>query len=470
MSDLTLVQKATEKVTKQPISNRELKNLGHFVDTTTLGHTALRSGRQIPIKQKHFKTPKNKSFTVTNPKEIQPDQTKFISRLPPNSTLIRRSISFETLDTEENNFRPLNLILPQFHFPIMAQFTFQDFRIAIPEYSNDPSFLPVFLKRCDTYYASLDAPGKVTFISNLIYRLSGKAFLIFQGKKYNTWEEFKTDLIEQIKISKSIAALQNEMTHIKQNPGQSARKFADVIKLKLKELNDKIQLQYQHAEVIKSFSEEFEKSAIRTFREGITTPLKYRIINFEAATLDDIVKKASEEEPFVTADTTNYRNALIQRSQSNTNQLDNRPFQNSSYAHNRFSRYSNSRWNAVRDSNNNISYSRQNNYVSSQPRYTNDQNYSNRLVGNRNNQSFGTNTNNDRGKDQILSCTRCHKTGHTVNTCYVRLNDQQANENKNQNDNTLLEQVKQISFLEVPRRYQRPPNPNRPMGTNPFRK
>lgn len=48
-----------------------------------------------------------------------------------------------------------------------------------------------------------------------------------------------------------------------------------------------------------SFRAEHEKIAIRTFKEGLPTPLKFRIVNYEAKTLDEILKKTLELEPFV---------------------------------------------------------------------------------------------------------------------------------------------------------------------------
>lgn len=38
---------------------------------------------------------------------------------------------------------------------------------------------------------------------------------------------------------------------------------------------------------------------MRAFREGLRSPLKERVINFDARAIEDLVKKAIEEEPYV---------------------------------------------------------------------------------------------------------------------------------------------------------------------------
>lgn len=69
-------------------------------------------------------------------------------------------------------------------------------------------------------------------------------------------------------ISKSASALQNELINLKQKPDQSAREFSDTIKEKLKELNDISLAHYDNVEVILSFQAEYDKIAVRSFKEG----------------------------------------------------------------------------------------------------------------------------------------------------------------------------------------------------------
>lgn len=101
----------------------------------------------------------------------------------------------------------------------------------------------------------------------------------------------KKDLSEGIKVSKSASALQNELMHIVQKDDQSCKEFADEIKDKLRELSDITITQFDNNDVVKSFKCEHEKIAIRSFKEGLKPPLKYRIHNLETQTLDELVKK-----------------------------------------------------------------------------------------------------------------------------------------------------------------------------------
>lgn len=65
-------------------------------------------------------------------------------------------------------------------------------------------------------------------------------------------------------------------------------------------MKDIIETLYDNAEVVKSFQIEHEKMAMRTFKEGLRPPLKHRMVYFDLKSLDELIKKAVEEEPYVT--------------------------------------------------------------------------------------------------------------------------------------------------------------------------
>lgn len=88
--------------------------------------------------------------------------------------------------------------------------------------------------------------------------------------------------------------------NLRQNSSQSAKEFADIIKKKLKDLTDITRAQYDNVEVLKSFRIEHEKIASRTLKEGLRQPLKSRVVNTDSKTFDDLIKRAVQEEPFVT--------------------------------------------------------------------------------------------------------------------------------------------------------------------------
>lgn len=181
----------------------------------------------------------------------------------------------------------------------MANFTVSDFSRMIPEFKGDSQSLLIFLKRCDTFHNSLSADGKKSFLSYLVFKLRDNAMTIYESKAYVTWDALRKDLLDGIKVSKSHDALLTELMSMTQGSDESAKEFSDSIREKLKELNDLIKAQNTNPDVVTSMKSNFEKTSIRTFREGLKPPLKYRVMNFEATTLDEITKKAVEEEPFV---------------------------------------------------------------------------------------------------------------------------------------------------------------------------
>lgn len=240
-----------KKVTKDKVDPADFKKAEQLIDSQSLNNRIFRSGRIVD----KSKTPVNRG--------------KYKKRnLPPIPKEIgqRKTLSASFEDVRVN----LEYFLDQID---MADFSFQDFHRMIPEFKGEPEMLHIFLKRCETFCASLKDAAKPTFILNLIYKLGGKAFTIYESKIYNDWATLKKDLLEGIKISKSPSALQNELMNMYQMQNKSAKEFADIIKSKLKELSDIISAQYDNDDVRQSFKIEHEKIAIRAFREGLRSPL-----------------------------------------------------------------------------------------------------------------------------------------------------------------------------------------------------
>lgn len=181
----------------------------------------------------------------------------------------------------------------------MANFTVSDFNRMIPEFKGDSKSLLIFLKRCDTFHDSLKEEARRAFLDYLVFKLRDNAMTIYESKAYNDWGTFRKDLLDGIKVSKSNDALLTELMSMTQGTDMSAKEFSDTIREKLKELNDLVIAQNANADVRTTLKNNFEKTAIRAFKEGLKPPLKYRVINFEALTLDSITKKAVEELPFV---------------------------------------------------------------------------------------------------------------------------------------------------------------------------
>lgn len=179
-----------------------------------------------------------------------------------------------------------------------AIFSLADFNRTIPEYKGEVVTLRVFIKRCDVFHEMLNDDGKDSFVSALIFKLGGKAFSIYENKAYEEWSALRKDLIDGIQTNKSPPALQNELMQMRQGFGKTVTQFVDALREKLRELDERLMTEYEHKEVRKSFKKEHEKIAIRALKEGLNQPLRDRIVAFESDSLDAVVKKALEEEPF----------------------------------------------------------------------------------------------------------------------------------------------------------------------------
>lgn len=296
---MSFQEKIRKRVHSDKVALEEAKNIGHLVDDFNLNIRTLRSGN----------INSNQSTPIVQPfSPLYLTLAKNFDNFKRDESLKGRSISFE--DIPSNFARRDN----------MTEFSIADFNRMIPEFKGDVESLPIFLKRCDTFCAALNDNGKARFLSHLIFKLGGKAFTIFESKVFVDWATLKAALQEGIKVSKSTSALQSELMHFRQSSTQSCKEFADELKEKLRELNEILNLQYESEEVLSSFRQEHEKIAIRSFREGLLPPLKYRIMNVETKSLDDLVKKAVEEEPFVRV---SKPSTLSSSTQSNINEIRN---------------------------------------------------------------------------------------------------------------------------------------------------
>lgn len=236
---------------------------------------------------------------------------------------------------------------------------------------------------------------------------------------------------------------------MKQDPVKSAKEFSDEIKEKLKELSEKIRSQYDHVEVLKSFDIEHEKIAIRTFREGLRPPLKYRMVNATANTLDEITKKAVEEEPYVAILKSSFDSKPDSKPNPNDKPdevIQERNLYSERFRNSRFNRnltrypYDRQNWRP-----NNNFYRRDTPY----PR----RNFNNNFLRTIDQTNMTAKDNRPSTTDQsdgknVRFCIRCNRNGHLSDNCYARLNN--ASNSDTENGERFLNRIKQISFLEVP--------------------
>lgn len=293
------------------------------------------------------------------------------------------------------------------------------------------------------------------------------------------WAAFKKDLTEGIQVLKSTSVLQNELVKLRMRSDQSPKEFSDSIKEMLKELNDIISSQYDNPEVVTSFKTEHEKIAIRTFKEGLPTPLKFRIVNYEAKTLDEILKRTLEEEPFVGISKPSASTTLAQSVPQNRyflgNRLDytnyrNQPRRPTSFQIAQRQAFNSNNWQARRNLNQQFQqmnpFSRWNNYFQKgdQIQQGNINYEMSKPNDHRSNPFVKNQLHQENFRNSPLICSHCNKIGHSIANCYSRI----ANEKDSPNDNNTNSNnnVKKVSFLEMRQNRQKIPGRKNTLWSN----
>lgn len=395
------LQNSSNRISSEQLALIEARQLGYLVDNLNFDTRVLRS-------RSRFQRVRDALRFSPKPIVLPPKLNHFIR----DKNILGKALSFEDLTSIA------------FDNHTMADFSIADFNRMIPDFKGDANSLPVFLKRCETFHNTLNDASKAKFLSHLIFKLSGKAFTIFESRKYDDWPTLKKDLSEGIKITKSTSALQSELLTMKQQENQSCKDFADEIKEKLREMHELLINNFQHPEVISSFKSEHEKLAVRTFREGLKPPLKYRIVSCDAKSLDEIIRKALEEEPFVRVQKLSTEiSGPSETTSNNFRQAEKTTFfkpQRGRNSQNSFFLNQNSNWShrpSNFGSNNFRSHLSSNNSFDR----NNTKNFSNSNNFESSNRSFHNN-----GKNKLI-CLRCGRRGHSVDTCYAKLSPQLAN-------------------------------------------
>lgn len=203
-----------------------------------------------------------------------------------------------------------------------------------------------------------------------------------------------------------------------------------------------------------SFKIKHEKIPIRAFREGLKSPLKERIINFEAKTLEELTKKAIEEEPFVnvlkpstvTTDDGDNTNETSFWERKN-HRFNNGRFNNSNY--NQTNSFARRNWRDYSDENNqnrNFNFQQRNGNPFQRNGFHDMRSMNTMDVRSGNFNKF------DNKNTEVKICLRCNKRGHNSDTCYVRLVNN--NNGFKADDANVVDKMKQVSFLDAPKNWQ----------------
>lgn len=313
-----------------------------------------------------------------------------------------------------------------------SKFEVATFNRIIPEYNGDTEKLKVFLSRCDKYNKTLTIKGQNLFLHHLIFKLTDRAFIIYESKPLTNWLTLKRDLLTAIADKKSIATIQNELLALKQKSGQSVTDFSEQIRVKLKNLSDKISELYQDPLIHDSFSIEHEKMAIRAFKEGLLPPLKYRAVAFNDNNFEKLRQFVLEEEPFTNSSNIVNTNTHFQPRPNRQYQFQQR-WNNNNYSKNGNFDYNSSNGYNPNHNRNTQSYNASNNTNRNSFQNTtnngwryNQQNNGWRSNSQNNDWRSNQPTQNFSGRQNQIVCHRCGKPGHLRSSCFVKLPNEQS--------------------------------------------
>jgi Zinc knuckle len=255
--------------------------------------------------------------TLTEQAQLDPTRKTLFSN---ESDTVTESTSTATWDTGSEHSPPLGLTsstpirgdslpTPLEFFPnlnMAEEFNEDTFHRVIPEYGGDLKELNVFFKRGDLFYRRLSPAGRITFFESLAFKLKGKALGEYDRLPVasQTWEAFKAALSLKITGIKTLASLQAELMQMGQGRNQSVHSYAETINNKVQEMSDVTDGLHEELAVKGLFRTEHERMAVRVFKEGLWEPLRQRILATPPdATLEQLIHRAIEEEPFASGRT-----------------------------------------------------------------------------------------------------------------------------------------------------------------------
>lgn len=336
----------------------------------------------------------------------------------------RRSIEFtpHTQDTKE---------------PKMALFTIKDLVSAVPVYDGDEKQLETFINVCSKFYSLIEENQKEKFVTIIQTKITGEALADLQPiDDLKTWDDIKRKLEEKLRTPDTYEYAQEELSTIRQrkdegmeNYGKRIRKGLDKLNLSSKSLtNEEAALislrKANEIHAIRKFEQNMFDERIKlmvgaaTFKslqeaikfamnkELFRKTTKDKICTFckiNGHTEDECRKKAmqnkgkKEQKNSDSAQGNNLNSSYLRR--NNNNYFSQRPFGNRNENVQRY--YSNRNYDGYNsNSQRNQSYSNQ--QGDSQRTNTNDQNYKNTRSNNNesNHREYNKNQSNDNNQSK----------------------------------------------------------------------
>lgn len=125
--------------------------------------------------------------------DIEVDLESDYERKHESGSEIQQLIEYEPENSVTDSHTQHNIQIAILETNNMSKFDISTFNRIIPEHNGDPDSLNIFTRRCETYHNSLTSKGRQLFLDHLIFKLSGRAFLIYETKIQTDWTTWQFD-------------------------------------------------------------------------------------------------------------------------------------------------------------------------------------------------------------------------------------------------------------------------------------
>jgi len=317
-----------------------------------------------------------------------------------------------------------------------------------------------FINACDMVVSLVEEPNAPTLVKYITTRLTGRALEMIKYKNVTKWTYIKSYLTDAFEDTVTASTLQIQLNSIRMRNNEEVNEYCHRVEKLYYQLCTVSTLNKIESEA-KVIHETLREQTLAIFVKGLIEPIRTIVKARNPKTLE-IAKqlaKAEEVEYLTEKESNRYRNDYSNNRNNNNNSSRNNS--------NNFQRINNTRFSNPNYNNRNNGHFGTNNFMRpntfTQPnnyRQPNNNNYKPVIkcyhcngdhyanqCRNRPRPNYINNGNNSRPPNrnnftqpptnyniQVVTCSYCNRTGHNINECYKKRNNENRNNNSG-NDN-----------------------------------
>lgn len=180
--------------------------------------------------------------------------------------------------------------------PIMAKLDNKFALNMIPEFDgSNVRELDRFISCCEYVLENLEENEEKNLLKLLHRKLIGRAHDVLVYNDFETFTDFKDEMISQFGPSQSKEVLELELLNVRQDHGEDIRKYSNKIEQTLSLLNSTCTLG-ESKEVAKAIRKLNERTALKAFEVGLRDPVRTIVLASRYKTLKESINGAIEHE------------------------------------------------------------------------------------------------------------------------------------------------------------------------------